>query len=83
MFRIEKQAKLYRKLLPAVIIFVQPEVISDSYQDQTKELKMGKGKQNRDGQALRKQQIINYIRENGPVKGSEICRDLEMSRSSL
>ena len=31
----------------------------------------------------RRQEIINYIKENGPVKSSAVCRDLGMSRSSL
>ena len=44
---------------------------------------MARGKQSSEGQALRRQQIIDYIRENGPVKGSRICADLNMSRSSL
>ena len=44
---------------------------------------MGRGKQSGEGQVLRRQQIIDYIRKNGPVKGSRICEDLEMSRSSL
>lgn len=44
---------------------------------------MGRGKQSTEGQALRRQQIIDYIRKNGTVRGRDICRDLEMSRSSL
>ena len=44
---------------------------------------MARGKQSSEGQALRRQQIIDYIRKNGPVKGSRICADLNMSRSSL
>ncbi len=44
---------------------------------------MGKGKQSSEGQAIRRQQIIAYIRKNGPVKGSKICENLDMSRSSL
>ena len=42
-----------------------------------------KGKQTRAGQALRRRRIVDYIMKNGPVKGTEICRDLDMSRSSL
>jgi len=42
-----------------------------------------KGRQTGAGQAQRRQRIIDYIKANGPVKGTEICRDLTMSRSSL
>ena len=44
---------------------------------------MGRGKQSKEGQALRRQQIIQYVREHGPVKSGELCQALEMSRSSL
>ena len=42
-----------------------------------------RGRQTGAGQAQRRQRIIDYIKANGPVKGTEICRDLTMSRSSL
>ena len=44
---------------------------------------MGKGKQNSAGQAKRRQQIIDFIKENGPVKSGVICEALSLSRSSL
>ena len=44
---------------------------------------MGKGKQNSAGQAKRRQQIIDFIKENGPVKSGSICEALSLSRSSL
>ncbi|MBO5521136.1 MAG: WYL domain-containing protein [Eubacterium sp.] len=44
---------------------------------------MGKGKQNAAGQAQRRQQIIDFIKENGPVKSGVICAALSLSRSSL
>ena len=44
---------------------------------------MGRGKQSKEGQALRRQQIINYVREHGPVKSGDLCQALGMSRSSL
>ena len=44
---------------------------------------MSKGKQNREGQAARRQIIIDYIREHGPVKSGQMCKELGMSRSSL
>ena len=42
-----------------------------------------KGRQTSAGQARRRQRIIDYIKEKESVKGTEICRDLAMSRSSL
>ena len=53
----------------------------DKYYSEERSLR--KGRQTSAGQARRRQQIIDYIKENGPVKGTEICRDLGMSRSSL
>ena len=44
---------------------------------------MGNGKQSAAGQAARRQQIIDYIKEHGPVKSGKICADLSLSRSSL
>ncbi len=44
---------------------------------------MGKGKQNSAGQAKRRQEIIDFIKENGPVKSGVICAALSLSRSSL
>ena len=44
---------------------------------------MGRGKQSTEGQAQRRQQIIDYIREHGTVKGRDLCEELGMSRSSL
>ncbi len=44
---------------------------------------MERGKLSREGRLQRRQQIIDYTREHGIVKGSDICKDLEMSRSSL
>lgn len=44
---------------------------------------MSQGKQSRQGQAERRQMIIDYIRDHGPVKSGQLCKDLNMSRSSL
>ena len=44
---------------------------------------MGRGKQDAAGQALRRQQLIDYIKEHGPVKSGDICAALSLSRSSL
>ena len=44
---------------------------------------MADGKQNTAGQALRRQKIIDYIKQNGPVKSGAICAALSLSRSSL
>ena len=35
------------------------------------------------GQADRRQKILQYIREHGPVRAAKVCEDLSMSRSSL
>ena len=42
-----------------------------------------KGKQNALGQARRRQAIIDFIKENGPVKSGEIQKAFRLSRSSL
>ena len=44
---------------------------------------MAGGKQSRQGQTERRQKIIDYIRENGPVKSGTICKALGLARSSL
>lgn len=44
---------------------------------------MSRGKQDAAGQAVRRQQIIDYVKEHGLVKSGELCEALSLSRSSL